>query len=152
MNGARSDEARLAASLERAAEVAGDLCDTVHREFLARCPEAATLIDFVDRNVLGRMLAEVLDLLATPPDAWPLDYLAFEGRNHHGYGVRGPVARDMAGAYLAALESTVRRACGPDWDPATAGAWRRRTTVLADRFSDAVARAGRPGGRADADP
>lgn len=113
-------------TLALTAERAGDIREPVYARFFERAPAAKPLLDFVDTQVLGRMLDEICLLLLSDPADWPDDYLRFEAANHLGYGVDP----SMYTVFLDAVVATVCEALGDAWSDADATAWRLRQADL----------------------
>ena len=114
------------ATLERAAEKAGDIAPDVYRRWYARCPASRAVMSHVDEYMQGRMMAEVLRLVLTPALNAERSYLQFETQSHAAYGVRP----EMYGPLLEALRDTVREALASEWTADVDRAWRTRLDSL----------------------
>lgn len=121
-----TDDDLVFATLERAAEKAGDIAPDVYRRWYARCPESRSVMAHVDEYMQGRMLAEVLRLVLTPALDEERSYLQFETQSHAAYGVRP----EMYGPLLESLRDTVREVLASDWTAAAERAWRCRLDAL----------------------
>jgi len=116
----------LLASLERAAEVAGDISPAIYDRYFERCPDSRAIMSHTDEYMRGRMLDEVYRLLMNDNLTGDRDYLAFETVNHRAYGAAGHMYENL----LLAVRDVVRGALGPDWTESTAQAWDARVAEL----------------------
>jgi hemoglobin-like flavoprotein len=114
------------ATLERAAEKAGDIAPDVYRRWYAHCPASRAVMSHVDEYMQGRMMAEVLRLVLTPALDAERSYLKFETQSHAAYGVRP----EMYGPLLEALRDTVREVLASEWTADVDRAWRTRLDSL----------------------
>jgi hemoglobin-like flavoprotein len=128
----RSTEAAHAqdieASLEIAAERGGDLTPRVYALLFERQPRMRALFwrdtdGAIKGEMLMRVFEAVLDFIGERRYADHL--IQCEVVTHEGYDV----PRDVFATFFGVVAEVVREACGPDWSPATAAAWR---TLLAD--------------------
>ncbi len=131
-----SSEPPIITSLELVAERAGDVTPAIIETYHTRCPEAVSLMDHMDRHMLGRMVDQVLLLLMEDGDAELDAYLEFETANHTAYGVEP----DMYAPLFEAVLETVRTAAGSDWTEELEQAWRARITHLDGELVAASAR------------
>lgn len=109
-------------SLELAAERADDLTRPIYQRFADLAPASAALMSHMDDYMLGRMMADALTLVMTPPAEVDRQYLRFELDSHRNYGV----TPDMFPPLLAALRDSVRATLGGVWDDAMDAAWNAR--------------------------
>ena len=118
----------IEASLEIAAERGGDLTTRVYTLLFERQPEMQALF-WRDTNggVRGEMLMRVFEaILDFIGERRYADHLIqCEVVTHEGYDV----PRDVFATFFGVVAEVVNEACGPDWSPAMAAAWR---TLLAD--------------------
>lgn len=122
--------ALLTATLELAAERAGDVVDDVFDAFFARSVAGSELMSHSDQPMRGRMFEGTIDLLLSDAAMAPDGYLDWELGNHLvAYGVTAAMYTD----YLAAVRETVMAACGNDWGPPEAAAWNARLGAIMDR-------------------
>jgi hemoglobin-like flavoprotein len=122
-------------SLERAAEVAGDITAAVYAKYFERCPASRSLMLYIDDTVRGRMLQEVLRLFFAEDVAKEQAYLHFETHTHRGYGVEPA----MYGHLFSSLRDTVREALAGGWNADYAAAWEAREANLLRAIDEAVA-------------
>jgi hypothetical protein len=122
-------------SLERAAETAGDIAPGVYAKYFERCPASRALMLYVDDNVRGRMLQEVLRVFLHEDPVGDRDYLRFETHTHAGYGVDPQMYRHL----FAALRDTVREALDGAWTAAHAAAWAERERALLEEIDRVTA-------------
>jgi hypothetical protein len=127
----------VVASLERAAEVAGDLSREVYERFAARCPAPAALMSHMDEYMLGRMMQDVFVLLMTAPAEVDRHYLSFEVGSHRAYGV----TPDMFPPLLEAVRDTLRSHLEDAWSGALDAAWRARIEAIGAEISSVARRA-----------
>ncbi len=118
-------------SLELLAEQDQDITQRLYRQFAARRPQDAALMGHMDDYMLGRMMADVLTLVMTPPEDIDRNYLGFEVSSHRAYGV----TPDMFPPLLEVVRDTVQECLGPGWDDATGAAWRQRLDELGRAIS-----------------
>ncbi|HTL00292.1 MAG TPA: globin [Pseudomonadales bacterium] len=120
-------------SFEIAAE-RGDVAPAIYEAYFARCPESRELMRYVDTHMRGRMLDSVFTLLMSDEASDEFRYLQFEAAAHSSYGV----LPYMYGNLLAAVEDTVRQACGNRWTPAMSDAWHARLDIVLREIRSAV--------------
>lgn len=130
------------ASLEIAAERAGDLREEVYERYYAACPDAEQLMAHVDEHMQGRMLDEVLRLLMVSDLGSEQGYLNFEVENHRGYKVEPGMYPDL----FRAVEQVVRKALGADWSAAFDAAWVARITALLAEIDQRASASAESGG------
>ena len=121
-------------SLERAAEIAGDITPRVYERYFARCPDSAALMKLTDQHMRGRMIAEVLRLVMSGDVEVDRSYLRFETRTHETYGVLPAMYRHL----FEALRETVREALGAGWNASYERAWTERLDALLTEIDSAV--------------
>jgi hemoglobin-like flavoprotein len=110
-------------TLERAAELGGDLTARVYARLFARHPEMEAL--FVrDTNgaVRGEMLARVFEMMLDFIDrrAYAAQMIQCEVVTHDGYGV----PPEVFGIFFTVVADTLRETLGADWTAETDRAWR----------------------------
>lgn len=113
-------------SFEIAAERAGDIAPAIYEGYFARCPESRELMRYVDTHMRGRMLDSVFTLLMSDETSDEFRYLQFEAAAHSSYGVLPHMYANL----LAAVEDTIRQACGSSWTSAMSVAWNARLDIL----------------------
>ena len=126
------DPATIVASLDRAAEIAGDITARVYARLFAQYPDMQAL--FVrDTNgaVRGEMLASVIEAILDfiGPRAYADHLVETEAVTHEGYGV----PRDVFPAFFGALADTLRDVLGGEWTSDIDANWRTLLAEL-DRF------------------
>ena len=131
----RTDPAHAAAiehSLEVAAERGGDLTPIVYERLFARQPEMQALFwrdtnGSIKGEMLMRVFEAILDFIRARQFADHL--IQTEVVTHAGYDV----PPDVFATFFGLVAEVVEEACGPDWSPAMAAAWRRTLADL-DHF------------------
>lgn len=115
--------ARIEASLQIAAERAGDVTPLVYARLFELVPEAPALFvrdgtGSIRGEMLHRAIETVLDLVGE--SRWAPGMIAAESVNHVGLGVPA----DRFPLFLVAIVDVLREALGADWTPETEAAWR----------------------------
>jgi len=123
-----ADAQAIEASIELAAERAGDLTPRVYKRLFASQPEMLTLF-LRDRNdqIKGEMLARVFEALFDfiGERRYADHMIECEVVTHEGYDV----PRGVFATFFGVVAAEIRDVCGADWTPAIDDAWRR---TLAD--------------------
>ena len=128
------DADAIETSLEIAAERGGDLTPVVYERLFERQPAMKLLFwrdttNAIRGEMLMRTFEAILDFIR---DRQFADHLIkTEVVNHAGY----EVPPDVFATFFGLVAEVVEEACGPEWTPAMAGAWRR---TLADLDSYVV--------------
>ena len=126
------DAEAIETSLEIAAERGGDLTPVVYARLFERQPAMKLLFWRDTTNAIrGEMLMRTFEaILDFVRDRQFADHLIkTEVINHAGYDV----PPDVFATFFGLVAEVVEEACGPDWTPAMAGAWRRTLADL-DRY------------------
>jgi hemoglobin-like flavoprotein len=123
-----ADADAIERSLEIAGERGGDLTKVVYARLFERQPEMKVLFwrdtdDAVKGEMLSRVFEAILDFIRARQYADHL--IQTEVVTHAGYDV----PPDVFATFFGLIAEVVQEACGADWTPAMAGAWRR---TLAD--------------------
>jgi len=123
-----ADAEAIERSLEISAERGGDLTPVVYARLFARQPEMELLFwrdtrDTIKGEMLMRVFEAILDFIRARQFADHL--IQTEVVTHAGYDV----PPDVFATFFGLVAEVVEEACGPDWTPAMAAAWRR---TLAD--------------------
>jgi hemoglobin-like flavoprotein len=123
-----ADAQAIEQSLEVAGERAGDLTPLVYAVLFDRQPEMQVLFwrdtnGAIKGEMLMRVFEAILDFIGERKYADHL--ITTEVVTHAGYDV--PPA--VFATFFGVVAEVVEQACGPDWSPAMAAAWRR---ILAD--------------------
>lgn len=123
-----ADAAAIERSLELAAERAGDLTQATYALLFARQPQMEALFwrdasGAIKGEMLMRVFEAILDFIGERNFADHM--IRCEVVTHAGYDVPPTVFATFFGIVAEA----VQQACGPEWTPAMADAWRR---TLAD--------------------
>jgi hemoglobin-like flavoprotein len=109
-------------SLERAADIGGDLTPLVYARLFARHPEfeALFLLD-PQGQVRGSMLANAIEAILdiAGPQRYGLSLVRAERATHEAYGV-DPAAY---ASFFAVIRDTVRDVLGENWDRKADAAW-----------------------------
>lgn len=122
----------IIASLERAAERAGDLTADIYARLFRDFPETEPLF-IMDRDgaVRGNMLSHafntILDFIGERRYAH--NFISSEIITHLGYDV----PPEAFASFFTVMRDELRTACGPDWSPAMEEAWQRLLLDL-ERF------------------
>ena len=126
-----ADAAAIERSLEVAAERGGDLTPIVYARLFERQPEMQLLFardttGAIKGEMLMRVFEAILDFIG---DRRYADHLIqTEVVTHDGYDVP-PV---VFATFFGLVAEVVGEACGPEWSPAMAEAWRRTLADLDD--------------------
>lgn len=121
----------IIASLEIAAENAGDISPLVYEKYFNRCEGSKELMSHIDDLVRGKMLNEVLRLIMLPNYDDEQQYLDFEVKNHKfAYSVEPQMYANL----LSALRDTIKEAAGTEWDNAMEQAWLERISTLSQEI------------------
>ncbi|MEQ8485637.1 MAG: globin [Pseudomonadales bacterium] len=123
-----SDTDPVTDTLDAVAQQDIDLTDPVLDHYATRRPESAALMAHMDEYMKGRMMADVLMLLMTPPAEVDHQYLTFEVESHRAYGVTIEQFPDL----LASVRDSVREVLGDAWDAAAEQAWGARISAHMD--------------------
>ena len=123
-----ADAEAIEKSLEIAAERGGDLTPVVYGRLFERQPDMQALFwrdttHAVKGEMLMRVFEGILDFIRARQFADHL--ISTEVVTHAGYDV----PPDVFATFFGLVAEVIEEACGPDWTPALAGAWRR---TLAD--------------------
>ena len=123
-----ADAEAIEKSLEIAAERGGDLTPVVYGRLFERQPDMQALFwrdttHAVKGEMLMRVFEGILDFIRARQFADHL--ISTEVVTHAGYDV----PPDVFATFFGLVAEVIEEACGPDWTPAMAGAWRR---TLAD--------------------
>ncbi len=119
----------ITASLETAAEQAGDLTPNVYKRLFANFPETEALF-VMDRNgaVRGNMLSHAFDTILDfiGERRYAHNFIASEIVTHVSYDVQP----DAFAAFFIVMRDEIRAACGPQWSPDMEDAWQRLLSDL----------------------
>jgi hypothetical protein len=116
----------LLASLELAAEKAGDISPAVYDRYFERCPDSRAIMIHTDAYMRGRMLDEVFRLLMSGGVEEEREYLQFETTNHRAYGA----APHMYENVLLAVRDVVAQVLGAEFSGEMDQAWKQRVQDL----------------------
>lgn len=116
----------LLASLEQAAEIAGDIAPDIYNRYFERCPDSRSIMLHTDEHMRGRMIEEVYRLLMAEGVTEEREYLAFETSNHRAYGAQTHMYENL----LLATQDVVQKALGRGFTPEMKAAWERRLEDL----------------------
>jgi len=116
----------LLASLEQAAEIAGDIAPDIYNRYFERCPDSQSIMLHTDEHMRGRMIEEVYRLLMADSVAHEREYLAFETSNHRAYGALPHMYENL----LLATQDVVQKALGAEFTEEMKAAWERRLDDL----------------------
>jgi hemoglobin-like flavoprotein len=130
------DRDLIEASLEHAAERAGDLTPLVYARLFAERPDVEPLF-WRDKNgsIRGEMLAKVFEIV--------LDFVGERRFAQHLVRTSAlihteyDVPDDLFRTFFTTVAATVRDVTGDAWTPATASAWERMLEELDDCVSGA---------------
>ena len=123
-----ADARAIEESLAIAGERGGDLTPSVYARLFSRQPEMEALfVRDVQGAIRGEMLMRVFEaILDFIGDRRYADHMVeAEVITHEGY----EVPRKVFATFFGVVAEGVQEACGPEWTPAMADAWRR---LLAD--------------------
>lgn len=119
----------LEASLELAAERAGDITPLVYARLFAAWPEMEALfVRDTDGSVRGQMLSQALEALLdlAGPGHFGANLIAAEIVNHENLGV----PPEIFGRFFEAVRDAVAEACGADWTAEMAESWGKVIAAL----------------------
>ncbi len=117
------------ASLELAAERAGDITAEVYERLFAAHPEMRGLfVRDTDGAVRGQMLSQAIEALLdfTGAHHFAANLIRSEIVNHENLGVPNAVFP----IFFTVVRDTVRDACGPVWTPEMATTWEALLTDI----------------------
>jgi hemoglobin-like flavoprotein len=126
-----ADAAAIEKSLEIAAERGGDLTSVVYARLFARQPEMeANFWRDTNGAIKGEMLMRVFEAILDfiGPRRFADHLISAEVVTHNGYDV----PPDVFATFFGLVAEVVEEACGPDWSPEIATAWRRMLADLDD--------------------
>lgn len=123
-----ADAEAIEESLALAGERSGDLTPRVYAQLFARQPQMEALFwrdvkGAIRGEMLMRVFEAILDFIGERRYADHM--IEAEVVTHEGYDV----PREVFATFFGVVAENVEEACGPDWTPTMAGAWRR---LLAD--------------------
>ena len=126
-----ADAAAIERSLEIAAERAGDLTPRVYEVLFARQPEMQRLFSrdtngAIKGEMLMRVFEAIIDFIGERRYADHL--ISTEVVTHAGYDV----PPNVFATFFGLVGEIVQQACGPEWSPEMAAAWRRTLADLDD--------------------
>lgn len=109
-------------SLERAAELGGDLTPRVYERLFCAHPELAPLFRESGQLVQGEMLARAIETILdfVGDRAYAANMIAAEAANHQGY----EIAPETFVVFFRVIADTLRDLLGADWTGETDAAWR----------------------------
>jgi len=117
------DAALIEDTLERAAELGGDLTVRVYERLFALHPEMQPLfVRDTNGSVRGEMLARVFEMMLDFIDrrAYAAQMIQCEVVTHDGYGV----PPEVFGVFFGVVADTLREVLGAEWTAETDTAWR----------------------------
>lgn len=110
-------------SLERCSDVLGDIVPQVYRRFFELNPTAATLMEYSDEHMRGRMFASVLELFVSNDPFESDGFLAWELENHvSAYAVTPAMYESLFEAFIGVVKASLQE----DWNPEFERAWTNR--------------------------
>lgn len=126
-----ADAEAIELSLEIAGERGGDLTPIVYGRLFERQPQMEALFsrdthDTIKGEMLMRVFEAILDFIRARQFADHM--IQTEVVTHAGYDV----PPDVFATFFGLVAEVVEEACGPDWSPAMAEAWRRTLADLDD--------------------
>ena len=110
-------------SLERYAELEGDMVPNLYQAFFEIDADAFGLMGHSDEHMRGRMLEAVLDILMSDEHLGGGQYLDWELDNHlDAYAVKPA----MYATFFQAMLSVTKSGLGTEWNSAIQAAWESR--------------------------
>jgi len=112
------DASLIERTLERAAELGGDLTDLVYARLFARHPDMQALfVRDTNGSVRGEMLARVFEMMLDFIDrrAYAAQMIQCEVVTHDGYGV----PPEVFGVFFTVVADTLREVLGTEWTAET---------------------------------
>jgi hemoglobin-like flavoprotein len=115
--------AAIEASLEIAAERAGDIAPMVYERLFTEHPEMEALFvrdtnGAVRGEMLARLINAIFDYLGS--NHYATNFIGTEIVTHEGYGV----PRDVFPKFIEAVSATVQASCGSAWTNDMDAGWR----------------------------
>ncbi|MEM7100056.1 MAG: hypothetical protein AAF541_17445 [Pseudomonadota bacterium] len=128
-----SEIALITHSLERFAELVGDMVPPLYEAFFASDADALGLMGHSDEHMRGRMLESVLEILMTEEHLGAGKYLDWELDNHlDAYAVQPAMYSSF---FLAMLEVT-KTGLGAEWNEQHQAAWDGRIEKIINQVNE----------------
>ena len=123
----QSDIAVISESLSLCDDLIGDITPLVYQRFFELDASAASLMEYSDEHMRGRMFASVLELFLSDDPFEKDGFLAWELDNHvTAYSVTTTMYESLFKAFI----DVVKDSLGEAWSPEVAGAWTARTARI----------------------
>lgn len=130
--GSTADVKVIATSLELCGGHVGDITHLVYRRFFNFDTSAASLMEFSDEHMRGRMFASVLELFLSDEPFESDGFLAWELKNHvSAYSVTKTMYESLLKAFIEVVKETL----GEDWCADFERAWNHRVARIMTEVS-----------------
>ena len=128
----QSDIALVSRSLSFCEDRAGDITPLIYQSFFELDTSAASLMEYSDEHIRGRMFASVLELFLSDDPFESDGFLAWELDNHvSAYSV----TKDMYESLFRAFIEVVKETLGEDWSTDFERAWTNRIARIMTEVS-----------------
>jgi len=123
----QSDTAVISESLSLCDDRVGDITPLVYKRFFEIDTSAASLMEYSDKHMRGRMFASVLELFLSDDPFENDGFLAWELDNHvSAYSVTKGMYESLFRAFIDVVKETLGEAWSTDYE----GAWTNRTARI----------------------
>ena len=128
----QSDIALVSRSLSFCEDRAGDITPLIYQSFFELDTSAASLMEYSDEHIRGRMFASVLELFLSDDPFESDGFLAWELDNHVS---TYSVTKDMYESLFRAFIEVVKETLGEDWSTDFERAWTNRIARIMTEVS-----------------
>jgi hemoglobin-like flavoprotein len=130
--GSTADVKVIAKSLELCDGQVGDITHLVYRRFFNLDTSAASLMEYSDEHMRGRMFASVLELFLSDEPFESDGFLAWELENHvSAYSVTKTMYESLLKAFIEVVKETLGEAWCADFE----SAWNNRVARIMTEVS-----------------
>ena len=128
----QSDIAVISESLSLCDDRVGDITSLVYQRFFELDTSAASLMEYSDEHMRGRMFASVLELFLSDDPFESDGFLAWELENHvSAYSVTKSMYESLFRAFIDVVKETLGEAWSTDFE----GAWTNRIARIMTEVS-----------------
>ena len=128
----QSDIAVISESLSLCDDRVGDITPLVYQRFFELDASAASLMEYSDKHMRGRMFASVLELFLSDDPFESDGFLAWELDNHvNAYSVTKGMYESLFKAFIDVVKETLGEAWSTDFE----GAWTNRIARIMTEVS-----------------
>ncbi len=125
------ETANIIAAMELIAEKVGDVSPAIFKRYFERCNDSKTLMEHMDKHMLGRMMDQVLLLLMESGEEELGSYIDFETSSHRSYGVKPHMYESL----MLAVQDVFSQSLGSDFTSDMIEAFRSRIDHLLGEIS-----------------